>query len=127
MADVVGVVGSSGRKETEIDFLGRTPSKENNWDRTGMSNLQWTKAMFVSIDGIEFSEGKPTEAYMTRILKDGWRFSTYFLMPNDVLLRQSLSLSEIRTVYENLERRKVELKRYICYGKPYIPTGEFNS
>lgn len=127
MANIVGVVGSSKKVEDMVDFLGRTPKEGDRGKHyTGVSDITATKAMFVSIANLTFKEGKPIEEQQKEILEDKWYFPTYFLMPDDVLLKQSLTFSEIHEVYKNLNRH-AEVQKYICGEKPFIPTGDLGN
>ena len=127
MANVVGVVGSSRRLEKQVDFLGRTPSEENNWDLTMLSDMAKTKAMFISIDGVTFNKGVALEEHRKKIEKGEWEFPTYFLMPDNVLLKRNLHLNELWEVRKNLSDRNVDFHTYVCGGKPFIPAGDISS
>lgn len=135
MVDVAGVVGSSRRLEESVDFLGRTPSVKNKWDTSLLSDIIRTKAIFISIDGIEYDvstgggielrqDGVATKEFREKILKGEWEFPTYFLMPENILLKKWLKLNQLWEVRKNLDERGIDYATYVCAGKPYIPTGD---
>lgn len=119
MVDGVGVVGSCKPWDKREDYFG-----EKNC-LTLMSRMEETKAMFISVQGL--AEIVDLEKRKEEVKSNRWHFPVYFLMPDNVLITTHLSRAGIDDAVESLGKQGLRVNKYICTGKPYIPTGELDS
>ena len=120
MVDGVGVVGSSKEWAKRTDFFGDGATPETEL----VSDMNQTIAMFVDVRPFETVNAEERKQLKGQFKKDEISVAAHFLMPNNILVKAWLTRSDLKSVSEGLVQRDIPLRKYICYGKPYIPTGD---
>ena len=120
MVDGIGVVGSSKEWAKRTDFFGDEVTPETEL----VSDMNQTIAMFVDVRPFETVNAEERRRLKAQFKKDEISVAAHFLMPNNILVKAWLTRSDLKSVSEGLVQRDIPLRKYICYGKPYIPTGD---
>lgn len=123
MADGVGVVGSSMPWAERTDFFGKIVDANTEL----ISDMTQTLAMFIDVKHFDTVNAEERKKLEEQFDKNELSVATHFLMPDNILIKAWLTKSELKTVCGGLVEREVVLRKYICYGKPYIPTGDLHN